>query len=302
MRTLPQHPDFADDRALRSRLPRHWGAGPACGTPLSRRYVRHGWVGRYDPDDRVDPVEILARVGGVSAVNSERAYQVWVYGARKAGWTVLEEPGYLQGAEGTLCGQVSIEGLLYCVHYGMRLRSVLVELIEASDTPMTSRRRWQPRWARRYDGVQYSPMLRGPSRTWMTSASADVMPCRGRGSGRCGCRPAGPAATLPDGQPGRGRDSTAAGDPVPAVLAGGDRPRPDLQRVPGVSEVRTIGLPPRRSVSAITYRACGSSTLTSACLCAGPRASPHIRSVTRFSFALLTLIGFEVLGVLQWPR
>jgi hypothetical protein len=83
-------------------------------------------------DDRVDPVEILARVGGVSAENPERAYQVWVHKARKAGWTVVEEPGYHDATEGTLCGTVSIEGLRYRVHYGLRVRSMLVELTESS--------------------------------------------------------------------------------------------------------------------------------------------------------------------------
>jgi hypothetical protein len=80
-------------------------------------------------EDRFDPVEILARVGGFKPEDPERAYQVWVDKARKAGWTVLEEPGYQAGGHGTLCGLVAIEGLAYRVHYGLRVRSTMTELL-----------------------------------------------------------------------------------------------------------------------------------------------------------------------------
>lgn len=79
--------------------------------------------------ERVDPVEIIARVGGVKPDigGSERAFQVWVHKARKAGWNVAEDPGYHQAPGRTECGGVVIDGLKYKVHYGLRLRRDMVD-------------------------------------------------------------------------------------------------------------------------------------------------------------------------------
>lgn len=78
---------------------------------------------------RVDPVEIVARVGSVfpGFGGSERAYQVWVNMVQRAGWVVVEEPGYRQIVDGTQCGVVLIEGLSYRVHYGLRVRTDLAD-------------------------------------------------------------------------------------------------------------------------------------------------------------------------------
>jgi hypothetical protein len=70
-------------------------------------------------DDRIDPIEIVARVG--SHDGRERAFGVWVHKATKAGWAVsvvsssFDQPG-------TECGVVDIEGLPYRVHHSPRVR------------------------------------------------------------------------------------------------------------------------------------------------------------------------------------
>jgi len=70
-------------------------------------------------DERVDPVEIIARVS--SQDGRERAFGVWIHKAVKAGWAVsvvstsFDQPG-------TECGVVDIEGLPYRVHHGPRVR------------------------------------------------------------------------------------------------------------------------------------------------------------------------------------
>lgn len=79
--------------------------------------------------DRVDPVQIIARVGGVRPGfgGPERAFQVWVDLARKAGWEVFESPGFQEVPDSTECGAVVIEGLPYQVHYGRRVRQILAD-------------------------------------------------------------------------------------------------------------------------------------------------------------------------------
>jgi hypothetical protein len=79
-------------------------------------------------DDRVDPVEILARVGGVlpGIGGSERAFQVVLDKIRKAGWE-LTELSYRDTPESTECGSVLIEGIKYVVHYGPRVRRDLID-------------------------------------------------------------------------------------------------------------------------------------------------------------------------------
>jgi hypothetical protein len=80
-------------------------------------------------EERKDPVAILAHVSGPGPQGGdpERAYQVWVHFARKAGWNVTETPGFQGLRGGTECGRVEIEGLEYRVHYGLRVRLTLVD-------------------------------------------------------------------------------------------------------------------------------------------------------------------------------
>ncbi|MDN3295927.1 hypothetical protein QWM81_18085 [Streptomyces ficellus] len=73
----------------------------------------------------MDPVQILARVGDTDpdVGGNEEAYQEWVYLARKAGWEVVESPGFQEPRDGgPECGLVEIEGLAYRIHYGLRAR------------------------------------------------------------------------------------------------------------------------------------------------------------------------------------
>jgi hypothetical protein len=81
-------------------------------------------------DRRVDPVEIIARVGGVNPDfgGKARAFEVWIHLAKKAGWDVGSIQSEAQHAE-TACGIVTIEGISYTVHYGPRVRRSLVEEI-----------------------------------------------------------------------------------------------------------------------------------------------------------------------------
>ncbi|WP_159425052.1 hypothetical protein [Streptomyces sp. TLI_053] len=78
---------------------------------------------------RIDPVEIIARVGGVrpDVGGSERAFDVWVHLARKAGWDVIDDPGYSAADKGTACGIVSLEGLKYRIHYGLHVRQDMAD-------------------------------------------------------------------------------------------------------------------------------------------------------------------------------
>jgi hypothetical protein len=80
-------------------------------------------------NDRQDPVEIIARVGGVRPDfgGSERAFQVWSHLAQKAGWDVVGDPGYDGNLDGTACGAVSIGGIKYRIHYGLHVRQDLID-------------------------------------------------------------------------------------------------------------------------------------------------------------------------------
>ena len=79
-------------------------------------------------ESRVDPVEILARVGGVlpGIGGSERAFEVVLDKIRKAGWE-LAESSYRDPRGSTECGSVFIEGIKYSVHYGLRVRRDLID-------------------------------------------------------------------------------------------------------------------------------------------------------------------------------
>lgn len=79
-------------------------------------------------ENRVDPVEILARVGGAlpGVGGSERAFQVVLDKIHKAGWE-LTESSYQDTPGSTECGSVLIEGIKYVVHYGLRVRRDLID-------------------------------------------------------------------------------------------------------------------------------------------------------------------------------
>jgi hypothetical protein len=74
-------------------------------------------------EQRVDPVEILAHVSELDG--RQRAFDVWIHKAKKAGWTVEVESAAPTEAPGTRCGTVTIEGLRYCVHHGKRIRRLV---------------------------------------------------------------------------------------------------------------------------------------------------------------------------------
>lgn len=79
--------------------------------------------------DRVDPVQIVARIGGVTAElsDSDRAFEVWVYLARQAGWDVIEYPPDPETADENEFGSVMIEGVKYKIRYGLRVRQMLAD-------------------------------------------------------------------------------------------------------------------------------------------------------------------------------
>jgi hypothetical protein len=79
--------------------------------------------------DRVDPVQIVVRIGGVTAglSDSDRAFEVWVYLARQAGWDVIEFPPDPQASTESDFGSVIVEGIKYKICYGLRVRQTLAD-------------------------------------------------------------------------------------------------------------------------------------------------------------------------------
>ncbi|MFZ3498071.1 hypothetical protein ACODT5_33435 [Streptomyces sp. 5.8] len=78
-------------------------------------------------ENRTDPVEIIARVGGV---DPRRALEVWIHLASRAGWNVTEAVGDDVPSAPTECGVVDIEGLRYRVHVAPRVRHLLMEVVD----------------------------------------------------------------------------------------------------------------------------------------------------------------------------
>ncbi|WP_405724659.1 hypothetical protein OG607_19430 [Streptomyces sp. NBC_01537] len=72
-------------------------------------------------EERVDPIQIIARPASWLAEDQVQALGVWMHHARKAGWQVeeLAEPVDWSAGE---CGVVEIEGLRYLVRVGLRGR------------------------------------------------------------------------------------------------------------------------------------------------------------------------------------
>lgn len=70
-------------------------------------------------DQRPDPVEIIARVS--ERDGRQRAPDVWVHKATRAGWTVVVESTSAD-EPGPSCGIVDIEGLRYRILHDKRVR------------------------------------------------------------------------------------------------------------------------------------------------------------------------------------
>jgi hypothetical protein len=85
-------------------------------------------------DVRPDPVQIVAKVGSsFTPADPERAFEVWVYLASKAGWQVSPVEGVSVDLGAGECGVVDIEGLRYLVRQSRRVRRTLVD--DASGRP-----------------------------------------------------------------------------------------------------------------------------------------------------------------------
>jgi hypothetical protein len=69
-------------------------------------------------DTRTDPIEIIARVS--KRDGQERAFEVWVHKAAKAGWSVHVESTWFD-RPGPECGVVKIEGLRYRIQHAERI-------------------------------------------------------------------------------------------------------------------------------------------------------------------------------------
>ena len=80
-------------------------------------------------DERVDPVQIFARVGGVAyrRMDANRAFEVWAHMARKEGWDVTELPGDRNTDDATDLGAVMVEGIKYRIRYSPRVRRLLAD-------------------------------------------------------------------------------------------------------------------------------------------------------------------------------
>ncbi|QGZ51664.1 hypothetical protein GPZ77_27720 [Streptomyces sp. QHH-9511] len=82
-------------------------------------------------EDRTDPVEIIARVGGT---DPQRALEVWAHLAIRAGWNVTPVADAGPPSAPTECGVVEVEGLRYRVHVGPRVRHLLMEVVDGQMT------------------------------------------------------------------------------------------------------------------------------------------------------------------------
>jgi len=79
-------------------------------------------------DERLDPIQIIAKVGtSWAAEKPERAIQVWIHLAGKAGWEVSRVEGTPVDHDAGECGIVDVEGLRYLVRQSRRVRRILVD-------------------------------------------------------------------------------------------------------------------------------------------------------------------------------
>ncbi|MEV7032542.1 hypothetical protein AB0N99_20240 [Streptomyces sp. NPDC093272] len=82
-------------------------------------------------DKRTDPVEIIARVGGVTPYSDrERAFGTWVYLASKAGWQVTEAEGFAGDGDRGEIGAVDVEGVRYVIRLGPRVRRQFYDVVD----------------------------------------------------------------------------------------------------------------------------------------------------------------------------
>ena len=82
-------------------------------------------------DKRTDPVEIIARVGGVTPYSDrERAFGTWLHLASKAGWQVAEAEGFAADSDRGEIGAVDVEGVRYVIRLGPRVRRLLYEVVD----------------------------------------------------------------------------------------------------------------------------------------------------------------------------
>ncbi|MEY9969049.1 hypothetical protein ABIA33_007136 [Streptacidiphilus sp. MAP12-16] len=79
-------------------------------------------------DERTDPIQIIARVGTSWAADEpERAIQVWMHLAGKAGWEVSRVEDAPVDVGAGECGIVDVEGLPYLVRQSRRVRRTLFD-------------------------------------------------------------------------------------------------------------------------------------------------------------------------------
>jgi len=80
-------------------------------------------------DNRRDPVEIVAEVGGVTlrSHNRGRALEVWRHLASQAGWDVQVLQEFVGTAADERLALVGIEPLKYLIKYAPRVRRLLVD-------------------------------------------------------------------------------------------------------------------------------------------------------------------------------
>ncbi|MFB7675820.1 hypothetical protein ACFC26_30880 [Kitasatospora purpeofusca] len=76
-------------------------------------------------DERTDPVQIIAKVGNFAS--RERAVEVWMHLAAKAGWQVAPASAAPQDPAGGDCGTVEVEGLRYRIRLTPRVRTSLAD-------------------------------------------------------------------------------------------------------------------------------------------------------------------------------
>ena len=74
-------------------------------------------------DERLDPIQIIARPGPAVAGYREQVFGVWLHVARKAGWHVEPVDAEVDWPAGE-CGVVDVEGLRYLIRVGQRSRGV----------------------------------------------------------------------------------------------------------------------------------------------------------------------------------
>ncbi|MEE1823714.1 hypothetical protein PUR61_16165 [Streptomyces sp. BE20] len=76
-------------------------------------------------DERTDPAQIIAWVGNFAS--RERAVDVWMHLATKAGWQVATASTAPEDPDNGNCGIVEVEGLRYRIRLTPRVRTDLAD-------------------------------------------------------------------------------------------------------------------------------------------------------------------------------